>query len=181
MPEPQPLSECVRFWSEAGPQSWFRKDEGFDARFRDRFLATHEMAARGQLPEWRRTAEGSLALLILLDQFPRNAFRGTARVYATDALARLVAQQAVAAGHHRQVDEALRRFFQLPFSHSEWLPDQQRAVELAQSLGGDAEHWAKHHYDVVARFGRFPHRNALLGRNSTHEEREFLARGGFAG
>jgi len=184
MPESQPIesaAEVVRFWSEAGPERWFRKNAAFDAEFRERFLPAHEAAARGELESWRRTAEGSLALLILLDQFPRNAFRGTGRVYATDALARLVAQQALADGHREHVPQPLRGFFHLPFSHSEWLPDQQRAVELCEPLGTESLRWGRHHRDVVARFGRFPHRNALLGRNSTHEEREFLAQGGFAG
>ena len=181
MPEPQSIAACVRFWHEAGPQAWFRKDEAFDAEFRDRFLPTHEAAARGELFGWRHAAEGSLALLILLDQFPRNAFRGTARMYATDPLARLMAQQAVAAGQHEQVDAGLRAFFHLPFSHSEWLPDQQRAVSLARPLGGDTLHWAHHHHDVVARFGRFPHRNGLLGRLTTPAEQAFLDEGGFAG
>jgi uncharacterized protein (DUF924 family) len=184
MPEPQPLAgpaEVVRFWSEAGPERWFRKDEAFDRAFRERFLATHEAAARGDLGPWRRTAEGSLALLLLLDQFPRNAFRGTGRVYATDALARVVAQHALSAGHCELAPEPLRSFFHLPFSHSEWLPDQQRAVQLAQSLGGEPERWARHHHDVVVRFGRFPHRNALLGRTSTAQERAFLEEGGFGG
>jgi uncharacterized protein (DUF924 family) len=184
MPDPKPnesAAAVVRFWSEAGPERWFRKDEAFDREFRDRFLATHEAAARGELEAWRQTAEGSLALLLLLDQFPRNAFRGTGRVYATDALARVVAQQSLAHGHRDRVPQPLRGFCHMPFSHSEWLPDQQRAVELSQPLGAESQRWAKHHHDIVARFGRFPHRNALLGRNSTAEERAFLAQGGFAG
>jgi uncharacterized protein (DUF924 family) len=183
--EPQPTlatpEEVVRFWADAGPDRWFRKDEAFDREFRDRFLATHEAAARGELADWTRTPEGSLALLILLDQFPRNAFRGTARVYATDALARVLAQRAIAAGQHLRVPEPLRDFFRLPLSHSEWPPDQQRAVELATAAGAETERWARHHQGVVARFGRFPHRNALLGRLSTAEEQAFLDQGGFAG
>lgn len=185
MPEPQTTfatpDDIVRFWTDAGPDRWFRKDEAFDREFRDRFLPAHEAAARGELDGWAATPPGSLALLVLLDQFPRNAFRGTGRVYATDALARVVAQRAVDSGHHRGVAEALRGFFRLPFSHSEWLPDQQRALELAQHEGAEAGRWARHHHDVVARFGRFPHRNALLGRRSTREEQAFLAGGGFAG
>ena len=184
MPEPSALAsaaEVVRFWSDAGPQRWFRKDDAFDRAFRDRFLPTHEAAARAALEGWRRSAEGALALLVLLDQFPRNAFRGSARVYATDALARLVAAGAVAAGQREQVPAPLRPFFHLPFTHSEWLPDQERAVVLAQDTDAETLRWARHHRDVVARFGRFPHRNALLGRISTAQERAFLEEGGFAG
>lgn len=173
--------EVVRFWSEAGPERWFRKDEAFDREFRDRFLATHEAAARGALDAWRADAQGALALLVLLDQFPRNAFRGTARVYATDALGRTVAARAVGAALHGQVPAPLRRFFHLPFSHSEWLPDQQHAVALAEGTDAETLRWARHHHDVVARFGRFPHRNALLGRRSGPAERAFLEEGGFAG
>jgi uncharacterized protein (DUF924 family) len=174
--------EVVRFWTEAGPDRWYRKDDAFDRDFRDRYLATHEAAARGELGAWARDADGALALLVLLDQFPRNAFRGSARTYATDALARLVAHQAARRGLHRQCADAdLRQFFHLPFTHSEWLPDQERAVEMARELGGESERWARHHHGVVQRFGRFPHRNALLGRRTTAEEQAFLDQGGFTG
>lgn len=173
-------AEVVGFWRAAGPDRWFRKDEAFDRAFRERFLASHEAAARGELRHWRATAEGSLALLVLLDQFPRNAFRGSARMYATDALARTVAHQALAGGQDREVaDLGLRNFFYLPYMHSEWLPDQLRAMALAR--GTHAEPHACEHHDIVARFGRFPHRNPLLGRPSTHEELAFLDGGGFAG
>lgn len=116
----------VAFWQSAGPNLWFAKDAAFDARFRDRFLATHEAAARGELAGWARIADGALALVILLDQFPRNAFRGTARMYATDGHARLVADAAIKAGHDRAVDGELAKFFYLPFGHSEDLDDQER-------------------------------------------------------
>jgi uncharacterized protein (DUF924 family) len=175
-------AEVVAFWTEAGPQSWFRKDEAFDRSFRDRFLAAHQAAAQGLLGHWRDSAEGALALLVLLDQFPRNAFRGSARAFATDALARTVAAGALARGQDQAVrDERVRNFFYLPFMHSEWLPDQQRAVQLCQQLGGDAAHHARVHHDIVARFGRFPHRNGLLGRRTTAGEQAFLDEGGFAG
>ncbi|WBY01916.1 DUF924 family protein [Ramlibacter tataouinensis] len=180
---PHPVArpaEVVRFWAEAGPERWFRKDEAFDRDFRERFLPSHEAAAHGRLAVWGTSAEGSLALLVLLDQFPRNAFRGSARMYATDALARTIAHQAVAAGHDRQVaDPGLRNFFYLPYMHSEWLPDQLRAVALAR--GTPSEPHACEHHEIVERFGRFPHRNALLGRPSTRAELDFLAGGGFAG
>jgi uncharacterized protein (DUF924 family) len=171
----------VSFWREAGPARWFSKDAAFDAAFRERFLVAHEAAAAGELQDWPASAEGALALVLLLDQFPRNAFRGTARVYATDAMARKVADAAIAAGHDRQVDAALRSFFYLPFAHSEELRDLDRCVALNTPLGGESLRWARHHRDTVARFGRFPHRNAILGRTSTPEEERFLAEGGFSG
>ncbi len=174
--------EVVAFWRAAGRQQWFRKDEAFDAAFRQRFLAAHEAAARGELAAWSRQPEGSLALLVLLDQFPRNAFRGSARTYATDALARNVAHHALAEGHDQAVaDPDLRNFFYLPFMHSEWLPDQARALHLCRLLGTDAERHAGIHHGIIERFGRFPHRNALLGRRTTAQEQAFLDEGGFAG
>lgn len=175
----QPL-DIVRFWQEAGPAKWFAKDETFDRDFTSRFAETHMAAARRELDAWRDTAEGALALLVLLDQFPRNAFRGTAHMFATDALALSFARAAVARGHDLAVDTALRVFFYLPFEHSEVLADQERAVKLCEGLGEYAR-YAAIHRDVIARFGRFPHRNAALGRNSTAEEQAFLDKGGFAG
>jgi uncharacterized protein (DUF924 family) len=180
-PLPAGPAEVVRFWADAGPSRWFRRDDAFDAEFRRRFLAAHEAAAAGRLAGWRATAEGALALVLLLDQFPRNAFRGTARVYATDAMAREAARAALAAGHDGQVAEELRQFFYLPFMHSEDLSDQERCVALNTAVGGESLRWARHHRDVVARFGRFPHRNAVLGRASTPDEERFLAEGGFSG
>lgn len=182
--DPAPLpqaADVLAFWRAAGPQQWFRKDDHFDRVFRARFLAAHEAAAAGMLAPWQDTVEGALALLLLLDQLPRNAFRGTPRVYATDALARAVAQAAVAAGFDRQVEPALRQFFYLPFMHSERLEDLERCVRLAQAIGGEPLRYAEHHRDIVRRFGRFPHRNAVLGRPSTAEEQRFLREGGFAG
>jgi uncharacterized protein (DUF924 family) len=178
---PEPAREVVQFWREAGPSLWFAKDEDFDRRFRDRFLARHDAAASGELAGWEKTPEGALALLILLDQFPRNAFRNTPRMYATDALARQVAATAVAAGHDQQVPPDLRLFFYLPFGHSESLADQQRSVELARGLGGVNLRQAIHHHDIILRFGRFPHRNAILGRQMTGEEQEYLDEGGYTG
>lgn len=172
----------VDFWREAGPQMWFKKDEAFDAQFKQRFGAAHEAAASGALDAWAGTAEGALALLVLLDQFPRNAFRNTARVYATDAAALVVARRAVDAGLDMQIqDTGLRAFFYLPFMHSESLPDQDRSVVLCRHANPDNLRYAQHHRDIVARFGRFPHRNALLGRESTPAEQAFLDEGGFTG
>src|SRR6185295_10513980 len=127
--------KVVTFWKEAGPALWFAKDTTFDQRFRERFLLLHEAAARGEFSSWQATPEGSLALVILLDQFPRNAFRGTPRMYATDASARRAASLALAAGYDREFPLELRKFFVLPFAHSEDLADQERSVALARRLG----------------------------------------------
>jgi uncharacterized protein (DUF924 family) len=174
-------ADVLSFWREAGPKRWFRKDETFDAEFRSRFLQCHEAAVRGELDAWAGDAEGALALLILLDQFPRNSFRGTPRMFDTDAKARDIARAAVAAGFDERVEAELRNFFYLPFMHSENLADQDRAVEFTRKLGDDPARYALLHRDIVARFGRFPHRNAVLGRVTTPEEQRFLDDGGFAG
>lgn len=180
MPDATP-DEVVSFWRSAGPARWFRGGAEFDAQFRDAFLHAHDAAAAGRLDHWQADPLGALALLLLLDQFPRNAFRGTSRVYATDARARDIADAAVRAGFDRAVDAELRPFFYLPFMHSEQLADQERSVALNTDVGGESLRWARHHHDVVQRFGRFPHRNAVLGRPSTPEEERFLADGGFTG
>lgn len=174
-------TQLLQFWRDAGPRQWFARDDAFDAGFRDRFLATHEAAAGGALAHWASTAEGALGLVLLLDQFPRNAFRGSPRTYATDAQARAFADAAIAAGFDRQVEPELRRFFYLPFMHSEELADHERSVALNEPLGGESLRYALHHRDIVRRFGRFPHRNAVLGRPSSGEEQRFLAEGGFGG
>jgi uncharacterized protein (DUF924 family) len=171
----------VDFWREAGPQRWFRKDAAFDAQFRTRFLALHERAAAGELDDWSATAPGALALLILLDQFPRNAFRGGARMYATDAQARRIARLALARGLDEQVPTELRNFMYLPLMHSEDAADQDLCVARTAALGGEAQRFALHHRDIIRRFGRFPHRNEVLGRASSEEEQRFIAQGGFAG
>ncbi|MBW8716173.1 MAG: DUF924 family protein [Variovorax paradoxus] len=173
--------DVVGFWRQAGPERWFAKNEAFDAQFRERFLAAHEAAARGELDHWAQGAEGALALLVLLDQFPRNTWRGNARMLATDAKALAIARQAIEAGLDLKTDEELRRFFYLPFMHSESLDDQQRSVELNAALDANTQRFAVLHRDIIARFGRFPHRNRLLGRTSSAEEQRFLDEGGFAG
>ena len=174
-------AEVIRFWQDAGPNLWFAKDAQFDARFRERFITLHEAAARGALDDWAETAEGSLALIILLDQFPRNAFRGTPRMYATDEAARVIADTAIRAGHDRAVPPELQLFVYLPFGHSENLADQERSVALAARLGQENLKHAKHHHDIVKRFGRFPHRNQILGRTMRPEEQAYLDNGGYKG
>jgi uncharacterized protein (DUF924 family) len=171
----------VAFWRAAGPDRWFKKDASFDDEIRRRFLATHQAAAAGRLTEWENSAERALALLILLDQFPRNMFRGEARAFATDPLARAVASRAIL----NRFDGAfpdMRSFFYLPFEHSENLADQERGIALYKAVGDtDGLKWAQIHADIIRRFGRFPHRNAALGRVTTPEEQAFLDGGGFAG
>ncbi len=171
----------ITFWLEAGPGRWFKKDAAFDDEFRARFAAAHEAAASGALDDWANTADGALALMILLDQFPRNCFRGTARMFATDAKALTLAKRAIVQGFDLVVDADLRRFFYLPFMHSEALADQDRSLELYAPLGEESMRYAVIHRDIIVQFGRFPHRNPLLGRTTTMEEQKFLDAGGFAG
>jgi uncharacterized protein (DUF924 family) len=171
----------ANFWRPLGHAVWFGKDPAFDRRFRDAFLAEHEAAARGELMPWIATPDGALSLVILLDQYPRNAFRGTPRMYASDALGRVVADAAISLGHDAAVDPAVQGFFYLPFCHSELLADQERGVDLCADLPEPGPSHSRGHRDTVKRFGRFPHRNSILGRASTDEEIAWLAAGGFAG
>ncbi|WP_411833274.1 DUF924 family protein [Pseudoxanthomonas mexicana] len=174
--------QVTGFWREAGYARWFSRDDAFDAAFRQRFGDAHFRAARRELEAWMDDAEGALALVLLLDQYPRNCFRGSAHSYATDGLARHYAARAVEAGFDAQVEAALKIFFYLPFEHSEDLADQQRSLDLF-AAHGDAGYlrYAQLHYDLIVRFGRFPHRNEALGRASTEAELAYLAGGGFAG
>lgn len=175
-------ADVVNFWIEAGPKRWFKKDAGFDAQIRSRFEAAHHAAARRELDGWAETSQGVLALLLLLDQFPRNMFRESAHAFATDPLARHFARIAVDAGFDTEVDRGLRCFFYLPFEHSESLADQDLACALLEALGdADFYKWALLHRGIIQRFGRFPHRNTSLGRETTENEAEFLRSGGFAG
>jgi uncharacterized protein (DUF924 family) len=174
--------DVLAFWRAAGPDKWFEKDEAFDREIAARFLTTHEAAAAGHLTDWESTPQDTLALLIVLDQFPRNMFRDSARAFATDPLARAIADRAITRGFHLRVPQDERLFFVLPFEHSENLADQERSVALSrESNSGTPDKWAEIHADIIRRFGRFPHRNAVLGRVTTPEEQVFLETGGFAG
>jgi uncharacterized protein (DUF924 family) len=170
------------FWRTAGPDKWFKKDTAFDDAIRARFLATYEAAAAGNLSGWEETAEGALALTIVLDQFPRNMFRGDARTYAADTQARAVTERAIERGFDQMVPLSDRQFFYLPFEHSEAMADQERCCSLFAATGdADLLKWAQLHADIIRRFGRFPHRNTVLGRATTTEEQAFLDAGGFKG
>ena len=173
--------EVVRFWRDAGPKAWFVSDETFDGRCRA-FEKAHHAAARQELGAWELDAESALALVLLLDQIPRNIFRGSPHAFATDRLAQAVAQRAIANGFDAATEVALRFFFYMPLEHAEDLALQDECVRLMAALG-DAEYlrYANLHRDIIARFGRFPHRNAALGRESTAEELAYLAGGGFRG
>jgi uncharacterized protein (DUF924 family) len=174
--------EVLAFWRAAGPDKWFEKDDAFDAAIRARFGDTYAIAADDGLSAWERDAESALALVIVLDQFPRNMFRGEARMFAADPLARAVADRAIARGFDRRYTPPERRFFYLPFTHSENLADQERCVALNRAAADDeGVKWAGLHADIIRRFGRFPHRNQALGRATTPDEQAFLAGGGFAG
>jgi uncharacterized protein (DUF924 family) len=175
-------ADVLTFWRAAGPGKWFAKDAAFDAEVAARFLATWQAAGAGRLAAWEATAEDALALTIVLDQFPRNMFRGDRRTYQEDATARAVASRAIARGFDGEVPHRDRRFFYLPFMHSETLADQEHCVALAQRYGDDEfTRYALQHANIVRRFGRFPHRNAMLGRTTTAEEEAFLDGGGFRG
>ncbi len=186
---PERAQAPIDFWfgppgdpdRERHREIWFRSTEEFDAALRREFLADYEAAAAGELESWESSPEGALALLLLLDQVPRNIFRGTPRSYATDAAARAVADRALARGFDERVAPAWRLFFYMPFHHSELIADQRRSVALFAALprnpdrGGSLRRYGHPYVEVIERFGRFPHRNEILGRQSTPEERAFLA------
>ena len=176
------IAAVVEFWHPVvAGRRWMVVDADFDRDFRARFFDAHMDAAARRCDGWIATPDGALALLVLLDQFPRNAFRGTAHMYATDGLARMFAREADRLGHMQRVEPEFRMFFVYPFAHSEDLADLELAVALAGRIG---EEWVQRvggHRDTIRRFGRFPRRNRLLGRDSTVEEAAFLAEGGGGG
>lgn len=176
-------ADVLAFWREAGRDRWYRRDDAFDAEIRNRFLATWQKAAAGEMSSWEASEDGALALTIVLDQFPRNLFRGDAKAFASDALAREVAGRAIARGIDARTDPGLREFLYLPFEHSENLDDQQRCMALFRQYDchPDNLRYAEDHADIIRRFGRFPHRNRVMGRETTAEEQAFLDAGGFSG
>lgn len=175
-------ASILAFWREAGRDRWYKRDDAFDANIKLRFLSLWQKAVAGELASWEETDDGALALVIVLDQFPRNMFRGTRQAFASDALARDVAHRAIERGADRRIDPILLEFLYMPFMHSEHLPDQLHCIALFQNTD-NAENlkYAREHADIIRRFGRFPHRNRLLGRDTTEDEQAFLDAGGFAG
>jgi uncharacterized protein (DUF924 family) len=177
---PQPI-DVLDFWWTAGIDKWYGGGETFDDTCRERFQNLLEIAASGELEDWEETPHGSLALLIVLDQFSRNIFRGTARAFAQDAQALAVAERAVAAGFDRCFPAPARNFFYMPFTHAENLDAQERCCDHFRTSGDqDGYYYALLHMDAIRRFGRFPHRNGVLGRETTAEEQRYLDTGGFS-
>jgi uncharacterized protein (DUF924 family) len=186
--EVERIQDVLAFWFGAPGtafhnktrEEWFRKDDAFDADIRRRFGTLIDDALGGRLAQWAATTDGALAQILVLDQFTRNAFRGTPRSFAGDAQALSLARTLVAEGRDRVLPGVRRSFVYLPFEHAEDLATQEQSLSLFKQLGRDEpEHaslltWAERHHAIVARFGRFPHRNAILGRSSTPEEEAFL-------
>lgn len=181
--------EILAFWFGEGKErgqsrtQWFKKEPAFDAEIRARFLEIYEQAVAGEFAHWKDHAASCLALIVVLDQFPRNMFRGSRRAFEADALARKATRHALAKEYDRTLRPVERMFVYLPLEHSEHLPDQELCIRLMKELAGFRETremhvWAEKHLVIVRRFGRFPHRNAALGRNSTAAEIEFLQQPG---
>jgi uncharacterized protein (DUF924 family) len=169
-------SDILDFWFQQDRKTWFEKNPDFDAEIRARFLPLFELALKQDLAVWRQAPASCLALVILLDQFPRNMFRGNAKAFAGDPLAREAARAIIAQGWDKAYSEDEKTFAYLPFEHSESLEDQEQSLRL---FSGNANfEWARRHHEIIQRYGRFPHRNAALGRDSTPEEVEFLKQPG---
>ncbi len=176
--------DVLAFWlDEVGPDGWYKGGEALDARIREMFLETWQAACEGALSLWLTYPSGTLAYVILTDQFPRNMFRGTAQAFATDKAALAAAKSAIAKGWDQKIDEPARVFFYMPLEHSECLVDQDRAVRLvATRMTENRDGWLLHartHREVIRKFGRFPFRNEALSRESQGAEADYLAQGGY--
>ena len=173
----------LKFWFDRDRKAWFEKNPAFDEEIRQRFLPLYELGAAAKLETWQQTPKNCLALIVLLDQFPRNMFRGSAKAFAADPLARAAAGMVLDNGWDKALTPDERMFAYLPFEHSESLADQERCLALMKEIAvfpqtADLPKWAQAHLAIIRRFGRFPHRNAALGRESTPEETEFLKQPG---
>ncbi|MDF1726395.1 MAG: DUF924 domain-containing protein [Sulfitobacter sp.] len=178
--------EILAFWlDEVGPARWYEQSDTLDAEIRDRFMPAIDGAMAGKFSLWLTYPSGALAYIILLDQFPRNIFRDDPRAFACDGVARAAAKSAIERGWDMRIDTPARQFFYLPLMHSENLCDQDRSVRLIcdrmGSAGASNLLHARAHREVIRRFGRFPHRNAVLSRSDTQQEATFLAEGGYGG
>jgi uncharacterized protein (DUF924 family) len=173
-------ADILSFWRDAGYDRWYKKDDVFDAEVRRRYFDLWQQASAGALSSWEASDDGALALTIVLDQFPRNMFRGKPDAFSSDAKALAVAERAIARGADERIDPLLLEFLYMPFMHSEALADQLRCVELFQNSPDNLK-YAEEHADIIRRFGRFPHRNRMLGRATTPEEQAYLDGGGFSG
>lgn len=174
--------EVVDFWFQSGEDSWFEKNAAFDGALAVRFGAALGEARRGVYDSWAETPEGALGLVLLLDQVSRNIHRGSPLAFAADAKALALTRQWIARGFLLKLPPPRAQWLLMPLEHAEDLDAQHRCVALFQTLGlHEMAHWAQVHLDIIARFGRFPHRNAVLGRRSSPEELAFLKAGGFAG
>ena len=176
------IDEIIRFWThEVGEKNWYQSSEEIDAAIRRRYAPLWQVASGNALTDWSNEPRGALALLLLLDQFPRNMFRDDPRSFATDPLARRHADRAISADLDLKIDPPLRQFFYLPFMHSEDLADQDRAIACFRDrwLSEDNLRHARAHRSVIERFGRFPWRNEALGRDTTPEEASYIEQGGY--
>jgi len=171
-------AEVLRFWFDEHATDWFVKNPDFDAEIRSRFLEIHVAAAVGQLAHWADESRSCLALVIALDQFPRNMFRGESRAFDSDPLARAAARVILERGWDKQITQSKQLFAYLPFVHSESLADQDLSCQLMKHFGEEQLRYAQRHREIIQRFGRFPHRNGVLGRESTAAEIEFLKQPG---
>jgi uncharacterized protein (DUF924 family) len=174
--------DVVAFWRDAGRDKWFKKDEEFDRAIVERFAALHAEVVAGGKQSWAKTPEGALALILVLDQFSRNMFRDTPKAFSQDEMASELAHEAIAAGFDKQVPDDLAFFFHMPFMHSERIAEQEQSVLFFHSLGAEGGlKYARVHEQAIRRFGRFPHRNPVLGRHMTPAEQAYLEGGGFKG
>lgn len=173
--------DVLTFWLGAGPAKWYAKDDAFDQAIRDQFGPVWHAADGGQMPDWAGDPRGALALVIVLDQFPRNMFRDDARAFATDAQALAITDRCLANGWDREIDEPERQFIYMPLMHSEQMEHQNTSVDLFETrmAGGTNALHARAHREIIARFGRFPYRNAALGRAMKPEEQAFIDDGGY--
>lgn len=175
-------AEILDFWINKGPKVWWTKNKTVDQEISERFADLHKKAAVGELSSWRQEPDPALALIILLDQFSRNMFRNDAKSFAQDEMALEIAKTSLANNFDEHCRQELRNFFYLPFMHSEKIGDQNRCISLAHQRTTDATlASAITHQKIIVRFGRFPHRNKVLGRHTTPAEEKFLKDGGFSG